>query len=174
MHNLYLGLLERHIRDFWGIHTKLDDGDGTGQDSVKAPPRPSQTVMSTGLDCLLHGSDSELEACGRPVLYHLCLEHNVRRTGTKRMLARHLFAWRRKEGLRVPRESAYKPPVAQYKDLSQLDDTGTVSKLVGSGAVVLERAKSSDALVRRGLLVLQEMCRIRKLPTEGRRAILAA
>lgn len=93
MHNLYLGLLQRHIRDFWGIHTKLDDGDASGRDSVKVPPRPSRTVMDTGLDCLLHGSDSELEACGTPVLYHLCLERNLRRAGTARMLARHLIAW---------------------------------------------------------------------------------
>ncbi|KAI0705497.1 hypothetical protein C8Q76DRAFT_630733 [Earliella scabrosa] len=149
MHDIYLGLLQRHIRDFWGIHTKLDDGDASGRDSVKAPPRPSRSVMDTGLDCLLHGSDVDLEACGRPVLYYLCMERNLRHAGTTRMLTRNLVIW-------VPIQRATVP-----------------AKLVGSGALMLERARTSTGLAQRGLAVLRTMCKLRQLSADGTRAILA-
>ncbi|KAI0715176.1 hypothetical protein C8Q76DRAFT_618720 [Earliella scabrosa] len=163
MHNLYLGLLQRHIRDYWGIAPQVDDGDASGLDTVKAPPRPSQSVMETGLDCLLHGSNSELAACGKPVLYHLCLDRNLRRVGTVKMLMRHLIAWVRLQGTNPPpsiqRRSPAKPTAPP--------------KLVGSGALVLQRAKSSEGLINRGLPTLRYMCSVRGLSLDGTRAILA-
>ncbi len=93
MHNLYLGLLQRHIRDFWGISVELVDGDASGRNSNKVPPRPSKQVMDAALNVLLHGSDSALKSMGKPALFHLCLDRNLRRAGTIRMLMRHLKAW---------------------------------------------------------------------------------
>ena len=93
MHNLYLGLLQRHIRDYWGISVTLDDGDASGRDSNKTPPRPSQRIMDAALNDLFHGSNSALQSWGKPALYHLCRDLNIRRAGTIRMLMRHLVAW---------------------------------------------------------------------------------
>ncbi|KAI1782190.1 hypothetical protein LXA43DRAFT_843670, partial [Ganoderma leucocontextum] len=158
MHNLYLGLLQRHIRDIWGISTQFTDGDASGRDSTKAPPRPSPAVMNIGLKCLLHKSNSQLAACAKPVLYHLCVDRNLRRAGPARILLKHLIAWVLVE-LPLNEEQA---PSLQPRP-----------KLVGTGAVILEKAASSKALIRRGLPTLKEMCKIRGLPTGGTRAMLA-
>ena len=93
MHNLYLGLLQRHIRDIWGISVYLADGDASGRNSTKAPPRPSPSVMDFGRNSLLYGTNAQLSACAKPVLYYLCVDRHLRRAGTARMLLKHLMAW---------------------------------------------------------------------------------
>lgn len=93
MHNLYLGLLQRHIRDFWGVSVQVDDGDGLGRDSVKAPTRPDEPTMAYARDILLHGSDRDLDHFQKPLLYHIALDSGVRRAGTIKLLLKHIKAW---------------------------------------------------------------------------------
>ena len=196
MHNLYLGLLQRHIRDIWGVSASLADGDASGQNTTKAPPRPSLSVMSFGLNCLLHGSDAQLAACAKPVLYHLCVDHDLRRAGTARMLLKHLTTWvcysiiyytmttaaernsfqRNREGLPKPTPvgaSVPSPQPAANALGEQTTGHRSPLKLVGTGGGILLSATSSNALVRRGLGFLREMCRLRSLATGGTRADLA-
>ncbi|KAI9067682.1 hypothetical protein FKP32DRAFT_1609294 [Trametes sanguinea] len=93
MHNLYLGILQRHIRDFWGINVLVSDGDASSNNSVKAPARPSEKVMAIGVDHLLYGSDSDLLSDGKAVLFHLCLDRGIRRAGTVSLLMKNLKEW---------------------------------------------------------------------------------
>ena len=93
MHNLYLGLLQRHIRDFWGISVDADDGDASADISQGGPPRPSDAKMAEGVDALLHGSHTRLKTCGKAVLYHLCLDRGLRYAGTVSLLMKTLENW---------------------------------------------------------------------------------
>ena len=93
MHNVYLGVLQRHIRDFWGVSIDLDDGDALGSSGAYAPMRPSSDDMDKGLDLLLHGTDEQLAKCRKPVLYYLCFDRGLRCAGTTKILFRHLSGW---------------------------------------------------------------------------------
>ena len=103
MHNMYLGVLQRHIRDFWGLSIDLDDGDPAGLSAVKAPPRPSNSDMDKAIDLLLYGTNEQLAKCRKPVLYHLCVDRGLRCAGTSSILLRHLTKWVRMTTIsRVP------------------------------------------------------------------------
>lgn len=53
MHNLYLGLLENHCRDVWGISVSLEDaGDGSSSHKKGVPERPSVKDMSSAYTLL--------------------------------------------------------------------------------------------------------------------------
>jgi hypothetical protein len=93
MHNLYLGLLQRHCRDIWGMNIKHDDGDGTTNPKGSSPPLPSFEAMQAGQAALNSGSRSKLVACTRPVLWYLCEERGLRRAGTKQQLTGYLLEW---------------------------------------------------------------------------------
>lgn len=93
MHNLYLGLLQRHIRTFWGISVDSEDGDASGLDSTVPPPRPPRKKMANGEASLLHGTMADLRKLSKAVLYHLCLDRGLRRAGFKVQLLRNLDAW---------------------------------------------------------------------------------
>ncbi|KAI1781983.1 hypothetical protein LXA43DRAFT_907146 [Ganoderma leucocontextum] len=102
MHNLYLGLLQHHIRNIWGINVKSDDGEAAGSIASRVL-RPSDGDMDKGLDALLYGSKEALLRCKKAVLYHLCADRDLRLAGTSAQLVRNLLLWRRKEGLPVER-----------------------------------------------------------------------
>ena len=93
MHNLYLGLLQRHCRDVWGMNIQHEDGDGTTNPKGSVPPTPSLEAMQAGQDALNSGFHSKLMACSRPVLWYLCEERGLRRAGTKRQLTGYLVEW---------------------------------------------------------------------------------
>ncbi|KAI9060067.1 hypothetical protein FKP32DRAFT_1578785 [Trametes sanguinea] len=93
MHNLYLGLIKRHIRDIWGMTTEKDDGDALGSRIDTAPPRPTDEDMSAGLDALLYGSDKALSRCKKAVLFHLCADRDLRVAGTIAQLVKILGQW---------------------------------------------------------------------------------
>ncbi|KAI0691929.1 hypothetical protein C8T65DRAFT_711462 [Cerioporus squamosus] len=144
--------------------------DASGLNSTKPPPRPAPKVMDQALDALLHGSDSALKSFGKPALYHLCLDRNLQRAGTIRMLMRHLKIWPRTLQSDYISQDA-EPQATEAVAAQELPLKKT--KIVGSGASTLERVKSPEGLVRKGLEVLRQMCRDRALPTEGQRKDLA-
>ncbi|KAI0735735.1 hypothetical protein C8Q76DRAFT_610444 [Earliella scabrosa] len=175
MHNLYLGLLERHVRDFWGIATDEDDGDSSGRDSVKAPNRPSEAVMKTAHDSLLHDQDKVFEAYTKPLLYHLCRDLGLRRTGTIKLLVKRLRAWRTKEGLPQPLV-APEPPTAIPLAGAVSDDHQSIAipaSVLAESERVLITTTSMNVLVARGKPSLMAMCQARGMRTDGTRQQLA-
>lgn len=93
MHNLYLGILQRHVRTIWGINVDMEDGDASGITAGAQPGRPDEDKMAAGTHYLLHGSLSQLRGAGKAVLYHLCLDRGIRRAGTVSQLIKNLVAW---------------------------------------------------------------------------------
>ncbi len=93
MHNIYLNVIQRHIRDFWGVSTGLDDGDAKGLQPSRAPRRPSEEDMQKATHVLLYGSLEQLTNCSKGQLYYLCLERGIRCAGTIKILARNLDKW---------------------------------------------------------------------------------
>ncbi|KAF6750134.1 hypothetical protein DFP72DRAFT_758290, partial [Ephemerocybe angulata] len=83
MHNLYLGLYQRHCRDVWGMDIKLEDGDGSSRGRGKIPVIPSTEEMDKGRLALAQRNEKRLRDCSRAVLYYLCEEYDVRRAGKK-------------------------------------------------------------------------------------------
>ncbi|KAI9056595.1 hypothetical protein FKP32DRAFT_1542724, partial [Trametes sanguinea] len=171
MHNLYLGIIQRHIRDFWGVNTDVSDGDALWNNSVKAPARPSARVMDYGVDQLLYGSNSNLEECGKAVLFHLCVDRGIRRAGTISILMKNLKEWRRKEHLPKPRPPGSKPvkktpPSARQPDLDRFANVDPVA--YESSERLLKTTKSFKYFVEKTRKdVLQKMCAVRGLSTDG-------
>lgn len=91
MHNLYLGLLQRHCRKVWGMNLEYDDSnEGL---LTTPPPIPTEERMERGREALRAGSLAKLNRCTRPVLWYLCEERNLRRSGTIKQLADALMEW---------------------------------------------------------------------------------
>lgn len=86
MHNLYLGLLETHCRDIWGMNLERDNGDGTEGQKISLPNLPPDEKMKEGRLALILGNKRKLLACGRAVLWYLCEELDLHRAGTKGQL----------------------------------------------------------------------------------------
>ena len=93
MHNLYLGLFQRHCRDLWGMNIKHEDGDGSPDFDTNLVPFPGDDNMKVGESALMTGSRSRLKALKRPILYYLCVERDIRRAGTKAQLIDGLLDW---------------------------------------------------------------------------------
>ncbi|KAI0323532.1 hypothetical protein GY45DRAFT_1264415 [Cubamyces sp. BRFM 1775] len=148
MHNLYLGILQRHVRSLWGINVKMDDGDASELDSTSSPPLPDKEDMATGLRALLYGTKSELSKVGKGVLYHLCVERGLRRAGTVSQLVKNLVAW-----------------VSMYGD--------KLTPQIRASEKTLAGPKAATALPRKHKETLIAMCAIRGLSTEGVKDVLA-
>lgn len=94
MHNLYLGLVQTHCRDIWGMSVDIEDGDATANPNHKAVQRPSQQDMAAGLYALYFGhKKSDLAKCRREILWHLCMDRDLRRAGDKEDLLKVLRQW---------------------------------------------------------------------------------
>lgn len=95
MHNLYLGLLQHHVRGFWGINDDPDftEGDTSTLEDAPAPERPSHSAMQVGERALLYASRSTLRRLKRAVLYHLCVDRGLRYAGFNDHLVENLEEW---------------------------------------------------------------------------------
>ncbi|OSD08116.1 hypothetical protein PYCCODRAFT_1358106 [Trametes coccinea BRFM310] len=164
MHNLYLGILQRHIREFWGVTR-----------GGKSPKRPSVDEMTQGEERLLYGTDESLETCSKAVLYHLCVDRGLRYAGTSGVLTRTLRKWRKKEGLPVPR------PAGSIPDI-HIPRSGVITASHGPPTVWTERelealekserrlATTSSVKFFHGsstLKSLRRMCEVRGLAADG-------
>lgn len=95
MHNLFLGLFQRHCRNVWGMNASLNDGDGDSRGTGVIPSVPSPQDMHVGRLALASGDIKEFsrQRVKRDVLYHLCAEHGLRRAGKKADLLSDLKAF---------------------------------------------------------------------------------
>lgn len=93
MHNLFLGLLQRHCRSIWGMDLSLEDGDGSIVSRKKAPSVPSVQRMNAARRALEFRDWETLGRTRKYVLWYLCLELDLRRGGKKRDLVRELIGW---------------------------------------------------------------------------------
>ncbi|KAI0323541.1 hypothetical protein GY45DRAFT_1264393 [Cubamyces sp. BRFM 1775] len=153
MHNLYLGILQRHIRTLWGINVEADDGDASGVNSGAAPDRPSEDKMAAGRDVLLRGSKAQLKKVRKAILYHLCLDYGLRRAGTISQLVKNLIAW-------VSGAASLRYDEALQADIQSAEKT-------------LRGLHARSALPRKKKDVLIAMCRSRGLDITGNKGVLA-
>lgn len=108
MHNLYLGLIQDHCRNIWGIHTEYDSGGGELCPKTYHH-RPTPGAFSSLLDTIRQGNDTPklLEIlCKRTTshaaLWYICFDHGLRRDGDQYKLARRIVNW-----VRVSQNSWY-------------------------------------------------------------------
>ena len=94
MHNHYLGLFEDHCRSIWGMDISVDDGNGQHPPSYVWYPRPKEAEMVAGWYYLQQEAEESLLACSAAVLYHMCLELDLRRSGQNKVVMTHeLLDW---------------------------------------------------------------------------------
>ena len=101
MHAAYLGLIHAHCRRFWRINISVDGGEGTTIRFAKEVPRPSDRVLERWLTIIrktpgtahlrksLLGSDG----CSKDVLWHICVDNNIRSAGTRKQLVDNIIHW---------------------------------------------------------------------------------
>jgi hypothetical protein len=99
MHNLYLGLIQDHCRNIWGIHVEFDGGDGELRPKV-FHHRPSPEITSSLLETIRQENDMSklLETLckrdtSRAALWYICLDYGLRRDGDQYKLARRIVNW---------------------------------------------------------------------------------
>lgn len=93
MHNHYLGLVEDHCRNTWGMSLTVEDGDGFNHPTREAPPMPSRDTMQKATHDLIHGTERQLDSYRKAVLWYLCLERGLRRASTKARMIKELLNW---------------------------------------------------------------------------------
>lgn len=96
MHAHYLNNLKHHIRDTWGMSADHLSGDGARWYARKVPPcaqRDDPTAWNRLLKHLERDSLEQLAKLKHGQLWHMCFDLNLRRAGTKRMLAEQLVRW---------------------------------------------------------------------------------
>ena len=101
MHAAHLGLFQSHCRKVWRINISVDGGEGTVIQPAREVPRPSDRTLSrwsaiirdtpdaTALRKFLTSSDG----CPKDVLWHICVENNVRSAGGRKQLIDNIIDW---------------------------------------------------------------------------------
>lgn len=98
MHTGYLGLFQNHCRHVWGIDADVEGSDGTTIRVKKPIPRPPPNEMAHWLN-LIKGGGPFLhkllsgQKCTKNVLWHICVDHNLRYSGSKRQMADAIVEW---------------------------------------------------------------------------------
>ena len=99
MHNLYLGLIQDHCRNIWGIHGEYDGGDGELRPRM-LHHRPNPRTISSLLNTIRRENDMSklLEMLckrdiSRPALWYICFDYGLRRDGDQYKLARRIVNW---------------------------------------------------------------------------------
>lgn len=102
MHNLFLGLFQRHCRHVWGMNVSMTDGDGSSRAIGVIPTVPPPEEMNAGRLALETGDFAEFSRrkVKRDVLYYLCAENGLRRAGKKADLLKELKVFVRFYALR--------------------------------------------------------------------------
>ena len=102
MHAAYLGLIQSHCRRMWQISVSADGGGGTTIQPATDVSRPTDRVLSRWLaiirdtpgisdlrNSLLTGSDK----CPQNVLWHICVDNNLRSAGKRKQLVDSIVDW---------------------------------------------------------------------------------
>ncbi|KAG1905079.1 uncharacterized protein F5891DRAFT_889289, partial [Suillus fuscotomentosus] len=155
MHILYLRILRYHCRVAWRMNIDLQDGETPSGEGAKSIARPSDECMQKGVEALATGTFAALDACTRPVLFHLCQDRSLRRASTKRALIKTLLNW--------------------VRILSSLSSTGkevqnnqrTAEEYVSASSEV-----DPDTLMGYTRIVLVALCSERHLSIVGQKRIL--
>ena len=101
MHAAYLGLVQSHCRKIWRINVAVEGGEGTTILPAKDVPRPSDRVLSRWLTLIrdtpdVHGLRKSLmgpDKCPKDVLWHICVDNNLRSAGGRRQLVDNIVNW---------------------------------------------------------------------------------
>jgi hypothetical protein len=98
MHALFLRTIPQLIRYTWGVDASAPCGDGNTSPTTKPPIKPDQRSLLTGIETLKTGKSDDhhaqtLSRLKRPILWHLCKQFDLRRAGTRIMMARELISW---------------------------------------------------------------------------------
>ena len=119
MHADYLGLVHSHCRKVWRINVSADGGEGTAIQPTKDVARPTDHVLSRWLTIIrdspgapelrksLLGSDG----CPKDVLWHICVDNNLRSAGGRRQLVDNIVHW--------VRQNAERYSSANFEDTAQ-------------------------------------------------------
>ncbi|OBZ66279.1 hypothetical protein A0H81_13832 [Grifola frondosa] len=189
MHDLYLGILKNHIREVWGINVDMDDDSAAEHTRKPSPPRPDAKQMAQAVHCLYYGSDSMLKACGRPALWHLCADRDLRRAGQSKWLQYSylLQTQRVQEGLPMrqapqnPNSSSMPearviqsvPSVAEQAVPDSQSRQAPTKEELEAAERSLMRAKHTKTLQNKRKDILVAMCEHRGLRIDGVKADLA-
>ncbi|KAH9911471.1 uncharacterized protein BXZ73DRAFT_34095, partial [Epithele typhae] len=89
MHNHYLGLLQFHVRDLWGM--AADGDDGQPEEEV---PLDLEDIRNAEFQ-LTKGSKTSLKKCSQPILLYLCSVRKIvpENKATKRSMVDALMDW---------------------------------------------------------------------------------
>ena len=101
MHAAHLGLFQSHCCKIWRINISVDGGEGTTIQPAKAIPRPSDQVLSQWLAVIRDSSDAATlrkslmgsDGCPKDVLWHICVDNNIRSAGGRKQLVDNIINW---------------------------------------------------------------------------------
>lgn len=98
MHAAYLGLSQSHCRKIWRINLSIEGGDGSVLREDRSIPRPNGHILSQWMTTIrdtdydmLHDA---LKDCKKDVLWHICVENDIRSAGTRKQLITNIAKWR--------------------------------------------------------------------------------
>ena len=105
MHAAHLGLFQSHCRKFWQINLSVDGGEGSAIQPEKGVPRPSDQTLSRWLAVIRDNSDATTlrksltgsNGCPKDVLWHICVDNNIRSAGKRKQLIDNIINWVREE-----------------------------------------------------------------------------
>ncbi|KAI0713192.1 hypothetical protein C8T65DRAFT_574021, partial [Cerioporus squamosus] len=142
------GHIGLHVREFWGVNPNVDDGDASGIEATAPPLRPPDTEMAKGERRLRYSSLSALQRVARPVLYHMCVDRDLRHAGTSAILGKNLDEW-------VSKWARLTPEITKAEE----------SLRKGNKDTTLARFRKETLVV---------MCQYRHLDYTGTKPVLAA
>lgn len=101
MHAAHLGLFHSHCRKVWRIKVSIDGGEGTAIQPAKEVPRPSDQTLSRWLTVIRNNSDAAVlrrsltgsDGCPKDVLWHICVDNNIRSAGGRKQLIDNITGW---------------------------------------------------------------------------------
>jgi hypothetical protein len=99
MHLDYLGMVHSHCRKVLRINVSIEGGDGTIIKPQKPVSRPSDRDLSKWLDTIRDTTDLDMlfnklsGGCSKNILWHICIDKNLRSAGTRKQLAKNIIGW---------------------------------------------------------------------------------
>ena len=105
MHAAHLGLFHSHCRKVWRINASGDGGEGTAIQTAKDVPRPSDQTLSRWLAIIRASPDATTlrkslmgsDGCPKSVLWHICVDNNIRSAGGRKQLVDNVINWVREK-----------------------------------------------------------------------------
>ena len=109
MHAAHLGLFHSHCRKVWRINISVDGGEGTAIQPAKEIPRPSDRTLSQWLAIIRDTPDSTAlrksltssDGCPKDVLWHICVENDLRSAGGRKQLIDNIVDWVREKSRKL-------------------------------------------------------------------------